>query len=65
MTKVSSIIVDKPSHRFVGELAELATSHGFEIVSCDYVQAKTTNVKKELDVDRTFVQAKFRLKGQA
>jgi len=46
-------------------LAELATSHGFEIVSCDYVQAKTTNVKKELDVDRTFVQAKFRLKGQA
>lgn len=55
-------MIHDPSHS-VDELANLASSHGFALVSCEYVQTKTTNLKKELDVDRTFVQAKFRLKA--
>lgn len=45
----------------VDELRSLAESHGFETVSCEYVEGRTVNVKKELNVPRTFVQAKFRL----
>lgn len=57
----------KPAHRLflmvsIDELIELAIKHGFEVLECDYFLSKTTNVKKEIDVDRTFVQAKFRLK---
>lgn len=53
--------------RYIGsyildELTALAAQGGFELVECDYINSKTSNVKKEIDVDRTFLQAKFRLK---
>lgn len=56
-TGASCVVLESNS---VDELSQLACRHGFEVVSCDHVHSKTTNVKKELDVDRTFVQAKFR-----
>lgn len=50
------------SKQILEELTKLAEENGFEVLGCDYFLSKTTNVKKDIDVDRTFVQAKFRLK---
>ena len=44
-----------------GELRELVQAHGFEVVECDYHRSKTTNIKQGLEVERVFLQAKFRL----
>jgi methyltransferase-like protein 6 len=43
------------------ELEQLFMGEGFKVEICDLVHSKTTNVKKEIDVDRVFIQAKFRL----
>lgn len=43
----------------VEEVADLFRSVGFEILSCDYVQRRTVNLKEKIDVPRIFVQGKF------
>uniref|UniRef100_A0A8D8Q3J3 tRNA N(3)-methylcytidine methyltransferase n=1 Tax=Cacopsylla melanoneura TaxID=428564 RepID=A0A8D8Q3J3_9HEMI len=42
------------------EVLEMFTRAGFDIISCNYLTRKTINVKENIDVDRTFVQAKVR-----
>lgn len=43
------------------ELCSLFTQQSFEVVSCDIINSKTINYKKGIDIDRHFIQAKFRL----
>lgn len=43
------------------EIQRLFTTEGFVLVESSTVHSKTTNIKRELDVDRFFIQAKFRL----
>ncbi|KAJ3374686.1 Methyltransferase-like protein 6 [Allomyces arbusculus] len=40
-------------------LSELFQRHGFDVEVCQYVIKKTVNRKKELEMDRVFVQGKF------
>ncbi|KAL6434413.1 hypothetical protein ACFW04_006071 [Cataglyphis niger] len=42
------------------QVANLFLSVGFQILSCDYVQRRTVNLKENIDVPRIFVQAKFK-----
>lgn len=42
------------------KVADLFVSVGFQILSCDYVQRRTVNLKENIDVPRIFVQAKFK-----
>lgn len=49
------------SYFFSTELVtELFTLNGFEIINCSYITRKTVNVKENIDVDRTFLQAKVK-----
>lgn len=41
-------------------LQSLCSSAGFEIVANDYKLRKTINKKEDIDVDRVFVQGKFK-----
>ena len=43
------------------ELIRLFTKAGFICSSCDLIHSKTTNIKKDIDVERLFIQAKFTL----
>ncbi|XP_046404469.1 tRNA N(3)-methylcytidine methyltransferase METTL6 [Ischnura elegans] len=40
-------------------LAHLAREVGFDIISCDYIHRRTSNVKEGIDVPRIFLQAKL------
>ncbi|GAB1863732.1 tRNA N(3)-methylcytidine methyltransferase [Camponotus japonicus] len=44
----------------VDKVADLFVSVGFQILSCDYIQRRTVNLKENIDVPRIFVQAKFK-----
>lgn len=46
------------------ELASLFTEAGFEILMNTYVQRRTVNFKKGIDVPRIFVQGKYRKPAQ-
>jgi methyltransferase-like protein 6 len=41
-------------------LESLFCDAGFEVISSEYVNRKTTNVKEKISVERTFLQASFR-----
>lgn len=41
-------------------LTEIATSSGLEVLSLEYIQRETVNLKKGLSVPRIFIQGKFR-----
>ncbi|GAU96772.1 hypothetical protein RvY_08164 [Ramazzottius varieornatus] len=43
------------------ELCELFTSNGFEVDSCVYIHRQTVNKKEDLNVERIFIQGRFRL----
>lgn len=43
------------------EVINMFTDHGFTLDTIDIINSKTTNIKKEVNVDRFFIQAKFRL----
>jgi len=45
--------------KLLGELAEIFRKH-FDLIEEKQVESKTTNIKKELEVDRHFVQLKLR-----
>lgn len=41
-------------------VSQLFEKSGFEVVTSDYVYRRTINKKEEIDVQRIFVQGKFR-----
>jgi hypothetical protein len=43
------------------EIRSMFEASGFETISTSIINSKTTNIKKGIDVDRLFLQAKFRL----
>ncbi|XP_043288666.1 tRNA N(3)-methylcytidine methyltransferase METTL6 [Venturia canescens] len=44
----------------VDKVKEIFESVGFETLSCSYVERRTVNVKENVDVQRIFVQARFK-----
>lgn len=42
------------------EVSSLFESVGFEILTCNYIQRRTINLKERIDVPRIFVQGKFK-----
>lgn len=47
------------------ELCGLFTQESFTVAECTLIHAKTTNIRRDLDLDRYFVQGKFRLASEA
>jgi methyltransferase-like protein 6 len=41
------------------ELEGMFTEKGFTVDLCDVIHSKTTNIKRDIDLDRYFLQAKF------
>lgn len=42
------------------EICRLFKAADFEVMSCEYVFRRTVNKKEDIDVQRIFVQGKFR-----
>lgn len=51
-------------HALLGEVGELFTSTGFDVVELSYVERETVNHKEGVSAKRMFVQGKFKISSK-